>query len=339
MTILLCYCIKINKTNSRQLFNHPPDQIRKLLDDVRNIRNHLAHLREITPIQRDQLLHCKKLLDRISLPADWQKFSQDTPNEPHEQQAEQHDEATPIVPTDEETLPGESRYSPLADWLNSQPGGTDTVKLTFEQIEKLIGGLLPTSAYEHRSWWANDSQGHSHSQLWLEVGWRAGYRNIAGKIITFVRTKGREKAYIEFFGSLIHQLRKDDKVPVGDASPDGTSWIVVVHEAQSTVFGFSFTRGKRFRVELYIDTGNQETTKEIFDRLYSKKEIIESSIGHLSWERLDEKRASRIAFYHAGHITDPERKMEALQQWAVEFMPRLYNTLSPLLHEATSEVL
>jgi CBS domain-containing protein len=330
---------KDQQSQFEQLFGHSPEQFRKLLEAVRDIRNDLAHLREINPTQRDQLLHCKKLLDRVStgIPVDWQKVA--NIGDIQKSQAEYQNDATQLAPTDEEIILGESRYSPLADWLNSQPGGTDLVRLTFEQIEKLIGGTLPDAAYEHRSWWTNDAHGHPYSQSWLEVGWRVGYRNIAGRIITFVRIKGREKAYIDFFGPLLHRVHEDTNVPVKDASPDGSSWIVVVQETQLTGFTFAFTRRKRFRAELYIDTGNQETTKQIFDRLYAKKDQIESITGPLNWERLDEKRASRIALYHSGHITDPEPNLEVLRSWAVESMDKLYNTFGPLLQEVMSEVL
>jgi CBS domain-containing protein len=325
---------KDQQDHFEKLFKHSPNNLRKLLEAVRDTRNDLAHLREIKPIQRDQLFHCKKLLDRIVVPADSQNPL------PLEVKAEDklqvRDEVQVIA---EETRPMESKYAALADWLQSQPGAKDEVRLTFEEIEQIIGGSLPASAYEHRAWWANDSQGHPHSQLWLEVGWRAGYRNIAGRIITFVRIKEREKAYIEFFSTLLHQLRRDNKVPVGEVLVDGASWIVIVQEAQSTFFGCSFARGKRFRVDLYIDTGKQETTKQIFDRLHARKEEIELKIGPLSWERLDTKRASRIAFYHAGHITDPQKKLETLRTWAAESIEKLYNLLAPLLQEATSEVL
>jgi hypothetical protein len=227
----------------------------------------------------------------------------------------------------------------LGIYLQAQPGNIDRLQLTFAEIEDIIGGNLPPTAYNHRNWWDNNPESRPQASSWLDAGWRAGYRNITGKSITFVRIKEREKAYIDFFGSLLHQMGEDGKVPGREASPDGTSWIVVVQEAQITFFGFSFARGKRFRVELYIDTGEQDTTKEIFDRLHARKEAIESAIGPLSWERLDEKRASRIALYHPGQITDSERKLESLRKWGVESMAKLYNTLAPLLQDVTSEVL
>ena len=52
----------------------------------------------------------------------------------------------------------------------------------------------------------------------------------------------------------------------------------------------------RVGVELYISND-----KDLFDNLYSNKETIESEFGaKLRWERLDERKASRIKYYIDG---------------------------------------
>lgn len=49
-----------------------------------------------------------------------------------------------------------NKYTPLLDYLRQQPG-TDLV-LSFEQIEEIVGGSLPASAYS-ASWWASEKLG------------------------------------------------------------------------------------------------------------------------------------------------------------------------------------
>lgn len=59
----------------------------------------------------------------------------------------------------------------------------------------------------------------------------------------------------------------------------------------------------------------------------------------MSWERINDKRASRVASYHSGAITDDEQKLEALRKWAVEKMVIFYKTLEPVALKAIEEVL
>lgn len=48
-------------------------------------------------------------------------------------------------------------------------------------------------------------------------------------------------------------------------------------------------------VEVYINKESQEENKKIFDHLFSNKDAIENVYGgHLTWERLDDKKSSRI---------------------------------------------
>ena len=58
--------------------------------------------------------------------------------------------------------PRRSRYDGLRDYLEQQT--EPVVTLSFEQIEQIIGGSLPTSARRYRPWWANEKMGtHVHA--------------------------------------------------------------------------------------------------------------------------------------------------------------------------------
>lgn len=320
------------------ILKHEKEAIQKMLNDVRNIRNDLAHFREISAIDRSRLKYCADWLARRQATMAWPIFSNQVQEkifvikeEPISYEVTKDEDE--IIPTEEELGPRESRYTPLAIWLQSQPGSVSKVQLNFSDIEEIVEGDLPNSARKHRAWWANDTVGHSHSQLWLEAGWRASFVSLAEEKVTFTRIVEREKAYIDFFSSLLDLLRKAASFQVKQVSPDGQNW-VIVHSLpergpQLAVLNYSFARNNRFRVELYIDTGVRQENKSVFDALYSQKAIIEDALNlQLSWERIDNKRASRIAIYKDGSITDSEEKLKQLREWAVESMIRFYEAIA-----------
>ena len=69
-----------------------------------------------------------------------------------------------------------------------------------------------------------------------------------------------------------------------------------------------------------------DMTKKIFDRLYAQREQIEAQVSAISWERLDNRRASRIALYHNGQISDEEPHPE-LRKWAAETMVKFHDAI------------
>ena len=86
-------------------------------------------------------------------------------------------------------------------------------------------------------------------------------------------------------------------------------------------------------MELYIDSGEQERNKRIFDRFEEQKEVFESALGEpLVWERLDNRRASRISIRRPGSIDEPETLGE-LQDWMVEKLLDFKRVFGPRLAE------
>jgi hypothetical protein len=78
------------------------------------------------------------------------------------------------------------KYEPLPQFLSAKPGATH--RMSFEQIERVLGFKLPKSAYEHQAWWSNNPKGHSHSQTWLEAGWRTQDVDLETRKVTFLRS-------------------------------------------------------------------------------------------------------------------------------------------------------
>ena len=81
---------------------------------------------------------------------------------------------------------GTQRYSKLNVFLARR--NASMVRLSFEEIESIIGRELPASAKEHRAFWANDPK-HSQAKAWLDAGMYAKDLNLDTQAISFIRKK------------------------------------------------------------------------------------------------------------------------------------------------------
>ena len=90
------------------------------------------------------------------------------------------------------------------------------------------------------------------------------------------------------------------------------------------VYALAFKAGNKFGCELYIDTGDKEKNEELFDKLFSQREEIEASLGPLSWERLDHRRACRIARI-IEVLSNDEKSIEDIKCWAIKSLREFKN--------------
>lgn len=66
------------------------------------------------------------------------------------------------------------KYFPLFQFLQQQ--SEKIVKLSYADMENIIGSKLPQSAYKHQAWWGNTRSGtYIQSAAWLEAGFRVSY--------------------------------------------------------------------------------------------------------------------------------------------------------------------
>lgn len=85
-----------------------------------------------------------------------------------------------------------SKYEPLPQFLSRN--GAEIRRMSFREIESVLGFKLPASAYEHEAWWSNNERGHSHARAWLRSGWRTESVDLAGRKVTFRRLVRRATA-------------------------------------------------------------------------------------------------------------------------------------------------
>jgi len=128
--------------------------------------------------------------------------------------------------------------------------------------------------------------------------------------------KSRKAANMEFWTELIKVMQGKSKL-YDNISPSPYHWIGTSSGFRGV--GYNFVIAKTFgRTELYIDRGkdSQQENKWIFDKLHEMKDEIETTFGSsLIWERLDEKRASRVKIETDGNIFD-----KATWDGMIEFM-------------------
>ncbi len=83
-----------------------------------------------------------------------------------------------------------SKYDSLARHLSEL--NSDSVTMTFNDISNMIAGGLPGSAYDHRPWWANRTDGSgSQNQGWQSVGWETSDVDMEREQVTFNRVVKR----------------------------------------------------------------------------------------------------------------------------------------------------
>lgn len=116
-------------------------------------------------------------------------------------------------------------------------------------------------------------------------------------------------------------------------SPGSYSWIGTSSGVRGLNLNYTVLQDE-CGAELYIDRGNgaEAENKSIFDQLFKSKAAIEGKFGGpLSWERLDDRRASRIKAGLQGGYRSPEDEWDEVQTHQVDAMNRLSAALQPYL--------
>ena len=124
---------------------------------------------------------------------------------------------------------------------------------------------------------------------------------VSGSKAEIRRKKFRHDFWSE---TLIEMNKKTDRFR--NISPSEYAWIGAGSGIRG--IGFNLVVAKTYgRAEVYIDRGNKEENKEIFDRLLKHKDKIESDAGkEFVWERLDDKRSCRIKLQGDGNLYQKE---------------------------------
>jgi len=133
---------------------------------------------------------------------------------------------------------------------------------------------------------------------------------------------------LEFWGQLLDRAKECTSLHAR-ISPGKDDWIGAGAGKSGLAFNYVI-RTSDTQVELYIDQGEAEANKRIFDQLFASKEKIEEAFGEpLEWQRLDDRRACRIRHVLTfGGLADRDRWPE-IQEAMIDAMVRLEKALKP----------
>jgi hypothetical protein len=143
----------------------------------------------------------------------------------------------------------------------------------------------------------------------------------------------RHQLRFQFWTSLLEKSKERTRIH-SNISASRDSWIATGAGISGLQLSYVILQHEG-RVELYIDRGKgaREQNKSIFDQLYANREQIESVFGDtLVWDRLDDKRASRVckSVTTGGYRDD---NWEETQDAMVESMISLEAALRPHINQ------
>jgi hypothetical protein len=134
---------------------------------------------------------------------------------------------------------------------------------------------------------------------------------------------GKAALYLDFWTRALARIREAHPEWTAATKGQQSNWIYLRQPFRGAQHSLSFAHGRRLRTELYIDTGDGERNDEIFDHLSAHQRDFEAAYGReLEWDRLEGKRACRIADYTTGDVSENERHDEFIE-WFIDSGERL----------------
>lgn len=133
--------------------------------------------------------------------------------------------------------------------------------------------------------------------------------------------KERHVVRRKFWTTYLKEINKVSSL-YQNVSPSKDHWI----SAGSGISGVNYASlvtGDYVRIELSISGRTQDENKSIFDALLAKREQIELDFGaRMEWERMEDKRMSRIKYELSGVSVFHEEDWEKMIQFMCEVVPK-----------------
>ncbi|MEQ6378591.1 DUF4268 domain-containing protein [Bacillaceae bacterium S4-13-56] len=153
-----------------------------------------------------------------------------------------------------------------------------------------------------------------------------------------VQSKNRHNVRINFWNQLLPEMNKKSDL-FKNISPSKDNWIGTGTGISNTAYNFVMSKSYA-RVELYIQRPIKNENKFIFDELYKLKDSIEEKFGDsLHWDRLDDKKASRVKFQKDNVDVFNQDDWDEMIIFMVDSMIRLEHAFKESLSEVRQKLI
>lgn len=140
----------------------------------------------------------------------------------------------------------------------------------------------------------------------------------------------------EFWQLLIQKYNAISKL-YSNISPSKDAWISAGTGLSGV--GFNFVVSQRYaRVEVYMSRNNADENKFIYDRLFARRGEIEKEIPFIQWERLENRKASRIKVEKTEVSLYNREDWDEMIGFMVENMKKVEQVFKPLLPKIRKEL-
>lgn len=127
----------------------------------------------------------------------------------------------------------------------------------------------------------------------------------------------------QFWTQFINESNKRSTL-CKNLSPSTDSWIGVALGTSGVSLNLVVSKNYG-RAEIYINKGDIQTNKQVFDYFYKSKKDIEKVFGgHLVWERMDDRVTSRIKYQLDGVNVFNEKDWQKMNEFMVEGAIKLH---------------
>jgi hypothetical protein len=142
---------------------------------------------------------------------------------------------------------------------------------------------------------------------------------------------GKGGMYREYWSRWLDKVRVRHPQWTQMTTLPAQNFITLPSPVRGTHYGLSFVAGGRLRSDFYVDLGTPEASAAQFEALQVQQDVLESLYGApLSWERLPDRSAYRVADYSEGDITQVEEYAFFID-WMIDAQERLRRAINAVL--------